>query len=167
MKQIILLIPNIRSTFNVGSIFRTAEGFGIQNIVLGGYTPYPDLSLVNLSDSRLPHIRSKLTEQIHKTALGAERIVPFSYVPEINIEHWRAQGYRIVGLEQDQRSVALSDYKTTSDKIALVLGEEVHGLTTEQRAWCDDFVEIPMHGQKESFNVSVATGITLYALTLL
>ena len=75
------------------------------------------------------------------------------------------QGYRIVGLEQDSRSIPLQDYVKT-DKIALLLGEEVNGITDDMRNQCDDLIEIPMVGKKESFNVSVATGIALYALTI-
>jgi tRNA G18 (ribose-2'-O)-methylase SpoU len=77
----------------------------------------------------------------------------------------KAAGYRIVGLEQDERSTPLPTYKP-SQKIALLLGEEVEGITAELRTLCDDIIEIPMVGKKESFNVSVATGIALYALSI-
>lgn len=160
MPDIIVIAHNIRSTHNVGAIFRTSEGFGVSKIILSGYTPYPTLP----NDSRLPHISRKLTDQIHKTALDAEAIVPFEYTEQPPIAQLKADGYRIVGLEQDQRSFLLSSY-VTPGKIALLLGEEVDGITDELRALCDDLIEIPMTGQKESFNVSVATGIALYALT--
>jgi 23S rRNA (guanosine2251-2'-O)-methyltransferase len=160
MPEIIVIAHNIRSTHNVGAIFRTSEGFGVHKIILSGYTPYPS----TLNDSRLPHIAEKLTLQIHKTALGAEQIVPFEYQETPLIDALRASGYRIVGLEQDERSIALPKYMPPR-KIALILGEEVHGIARPLRDMCDDFIEIPMHGQKESFNVSVATGISLYALT--
>jgi len=160
MPEIVVIIHNIRSTHNVGSIFRTAEGFGITKIILSGYSPYPKM----VHDTRLPHIADKLTAQIHKTALGAELMVPFEYQPELNLVALRDQGFRIVGLEQDDRSIELKNYKQHS-KIALLLGEEVKGITAYLRAQCDDLIEIPMHGQKESFNVSVAAGIALYALT--
>ena len=160
MPEIIVIAHNIRSTHNVGSIFRTAEGFGVTKIILSGYTPYPVFS----GDTRLPHIAQKLTAQIHKTALGAEDIVPFEYQDNPDITVLRNQGYRIVGLEQDSRSVLLADYQTP-DRVALLLGEEVHGITDDLRELCDDLIEIPMQGQKESFNVSVATGIALYALS--
>ncbi|HEX7483732.1 MAG TPA: TrmH family RNA methyltransferase [Candidatus Saccharimonadales bacterium] len=160
MPEIIVIAHNIRSTHNVGAIFRTSEGFGISKIILSGYTPYP----LTEQDSRLPHISRKLTEQIHKTALGAEEIVPFEYQEIPDVEKLRADGYRIVGLEQDDRSVILSDYHTPA-KIALLLGEEVKGIASDFRDLCDDLIEIPMVGKKESFNVSVATGIALYSLT--
>ena len=144
----------------MGSIFRTAEGFGVTKIILSGYTPYPVFS----GDTRLPHIAQKLTAQIHKTALGAEDIVPFEYQDHPDITSLRDEGFRIVGLEQDSRSVLLADYQTP-DRVVLLLGEEVHGITDDLRELCDDLIEIPMQGQKESFNVSVATGIALYALS--
>lgn len=162
MPEIILIAHNIRSTHNVGSIFRTAEGFGVSKIILSGYTPYPVLA----HDLRLPHISAKLTDQIHKTALGAEGLVPFEYQENPNLTALKNDGYRIVGLEQDERSIMLPGYEAP-DKLVLMLGEEVHGLTDELRAACDDLIEIPMRGQKESFNVSVATGIALYHLSLI
>lgn len=160
MPDIIVIAHNIRSTHNVGSIFRTSEGFGVSKIILSGYTPYPTTP----NDTRLPHIRDKLTNQIHKTALDAETIVPFEYQEQPDIATLRADGYTIVGLEQDSRSVMLPEY-TPPAKVALLIGEEVEGIVSELRNLCDDLIEIPMAGKKESFNVSVATGIALYALT--
>jgi tRNA G18 (ribose-2'-O)-methylase SpoU len=160
MPEIIVIAHNIRSTHNVGAIFRTCEGFGAKQIILSGYTPYPKIS----SDQRLPHIAEKLTAQIHKTALGAEVMVPFIYQEKPDLESLKQQGYRIVGLEQDARSNMLTSY-TPPTKIVLLLGEEVEGIEASLRDQCDDLIEIPMRGQKESFNVSVATGIALYALT--
>lgn len=162
MPEIIVIAHNIRSTHNVGAIFRTAEGFGIKKIILSGYTPYPRLE----RDTRLPHISEKLTAQIHKTALGAETIVPFEYQEESDITALKEAGYRIVGLEQDARSTLLTRYEAPH-KIALVLGEEVHGIPADVLAQCEDILEIPMKGKKESFNVSVAAGIALYQLSLL
>lgn len=159
MPEIIVIAHNIRSTHNVGAIFRTCEGFGVARLILSGYTPYPTMT----NDPRLPHIREKLTSQIHKTALDAEALVPFEYQESPNVHALKANGYTIVGLEQDERSVMLNTYKP-AEKIALWLGEEVEGMTSEQRDLCDVLIEIPMHGQKESFNVSVATGIALYGL---
>ena len=162
MPEIIIIAHNIRSTHNVGAIFRTAEGFGVQKIILSGYTPYPQTS----RDTRLPHISLKLSSQIHKTALGAETIVPFEYSETPNIPALKDAGYRIVGLEQDSRSTPLNAY-VSPEKIVLVLGEEVNGIPHELLNQCEDVLEIPMVGKKESFNVSVATGIALYQLSLL
>lgn len=158
MPEITLILHNIRSTYNVGSIFRTAEGFGVKEIVISGYTPYPKLTI----DSRLPHIYEKLTDQIHKTALGAEQIVPFRYVVE-PISWINQSELPLIGLEQAPDSTPLPEFRPPA-KFALLLGEEVHGITPELLSRCDSIIEIPMSGQKESFNVSVATGITLYGL---
>lgn len=159
MPQITLILHNIRSTHNVGAIFRSAEGFGVNNIVLSGYTPYPHIA----SDLRLPHIADKLTAQIHKTALGAETMVPFSYYE--TLDEWLARNtLPVYALEQAPTSVNLRDFKP-ADEFALLLGEEVHGIEKKYLDRCDKILEIPMVGQKESFNVSVATGIALYALS--
>jgi tRNA G18 (ribose-2'-O)-methylase SpoU len=168
--EIVVIVHNIRSIHNVGSILRSAEGFGVKKVYLSGYTPN--------WHSGLPHVRNKMLRQIHKTALGAEELVSSEYVVRITtlIKKLRADDFRIVGLEQDARAIPLNEYKLRSCKngckdckngaykIALILGEEVHGLTPELRDICDDLIEIPMFGQKESFNVAVATGIALYAL---
>jgi 23S rRNA (guanosine2251-2'-O)-methyltransferase len=159
MPDIIVIAHNIRSAHNVGAIFRTSEGFGVSSIILSGYSPYPEIT----NDRRLPHIRQKLTTQIHKTALGAEAIVPFVYQEAPDVEQLRMSGYTIVGLEQSDQSIMLPNYEAPS-KCVLILGEEVHGMTQQLMEQCDVLIEIPMNGRKESFNVSVATGIALYHL---
>jgi len=161
MFEIIVIAHNIRSTHNIGSIFRTCEGFGVSKIILSGYSPYPKLK----NDSRLPHLSEKLTAQIHKTALGAENMVKFEHQDTLDLGSLKMNGYKIVGLEQNERSINLSEY-TAPTKIALILGEEVHGITDDLVEQCDDLIEIPMVGLKESFNVSVAAGIALFALTI-
>lgn len=160
MPEIIVIAHNIRSTHNIGSIFRTCDGFGVSKIIISGYSPYPKLP----DETRLPHLVEKLTGQIHKTALGAETMVPFEYQETPDFDLLKKQGFVIVGLEQNEKSVSLKDYKKP-DKIVLLLGEEVYGITDEMIKKCDDLIEIPMHGKKESFNVSVAAGIALYTLT--
>lgn len=155
-----VIAHNLRSTYNVGSIFRTCEGFGVNQLILSGYTPYPKL---DKGDLRLPHESAKISRQIHKTALGAETIVPFDYVIDIHV--WiREYGGTVVALEQTPSSVPLSSYRPEGE-VALLLGEEVSGISPELLELCEIAVEIPMKGQKESFNVSVACGIALYALT--
>lgn len=161
MPEIILIAHNIRSTHNIGSIFRTCDGFGVKKIILSGYSPYPKTG----KDTRLPHISDKLTQQIHKTALGAETMVDFEHQDSPNLELLKKDGFTIIGLEQDSRSVSLRCY-TPSGKIALLIGEEVNGITKDLIKKCDKILEIPMVGKKESFNVSVATGIALYQLTI-
>jgi len=156
--RIVILAHNIRSILNLGSIFRTSEGFGVQKVYLSGYTPS--------WHAGLPHIREKVLTQIHKTALGAEKMIASEYILDLTtkISELKSDGWHIVGLEQDERSILLPNYKPYK-KIALLLGEEVNGIESQFRELCDDLIEIPMHGQKESFNVSVATGIALYGLT--
>lgn len=159
MPRITLLLHNIRSTHNVGSIFRTAEGFGVEKIILSGYTPYPELPI----DSRLPHIRQKLTAQIRKTALGAETMVPFEY--HDNPLTWLdGTTLPLVALEQHTTSQNLRTY-TPPPEFILLLGEEVHGIEDALLTHTDAIIEIPMQGEKESFNVSIAAGIALYALS--
>ena len=160
MRDIILIAHNIRSTHNVGAFLRTSDGFGVSKVIFSGYTPYPTLE----NDTRLPYFADKLTRQIHKTALGAETVVPFEYYETPPLDELKAQGYAIVGLEQDKRSIILPDY-VVPDKIALLLGNEIDGIYPEYRDQCDVLIEISMRGSKESFNVSVATGIALYHLT--
>lgn len=159
MPEIIVIAHNIRSTHNVGAFFRTCDGFGVSKLLLTGYTPYPTIQ----KDTRLPHFADKITRQIHKTALDAETFVPFEQMEAIPFDDLKAAGYTIVGLEQSARSVMLPDY-TPPEKIALLLGEEVNGISAEYLEQCDDVIELPMQGKKESFNVSVATGIALYGL---
>ncbi len=162
MPEIIVIAHNIRSTHNVGSIFRTAEGFGVSKIILSGYTPYPKVK----NDTRLPHISEKITSQIHKTALDAETIVPFEYYE--SLDTWlcgneEGENIPILALEQAPDSVSLRDF-TPPERFALLLGEEVHGIEPHYLSYCQTILEIPMQGKKESFNVSVAAGIALYAL---
>src|SRR5688500_18157155 len=107
MPEIIVMVHNIRSTHNVGSIFRSCEGFGVKKIILSGYTPFPSIA----NDPRLLHIAEKLSAQIHKTALGAEAMVPFEHHDLPPLELLKDQGYTIVGLEQDERSVMLPDFE--------------------------------------------------------
>ncbi|MBR2855667.1 TrmH family RNA methyltransferase [Candidatus Saccharibacteria bacterium] len=164
--EIILILDNIRSCYNVGAILRTAEGFGVSHVILSGYTPRVH------DGSLLPHLREKLDREIHKTALGAEDILDIRSCDDIlsEVEILRKQGWQVVGLENNietEKIVSLSDKKFAerlSDKVVLVLGEEVHGISEEMRERIELFLEIPMRGQKESFNVSVAAGIALFAL---
>jgi tRNA G18 (ribose-2'-O)-methylase SpoU len=162
MPRIVVVAHNIRSTYNIGSIFRTCDGFGVEQLYLTGYSPYPAFA----GDPRPPHIRTKMTAQIAKTALGAESSVHFEYAddPLAVIATYRRRGYTIAALEQTPASIMLPDYQPP-EQLLLVLGEEVYGTPASVLEVCDVALEIPMAGKKESFNVSVATGIALYALT--
>lgn len=157
-----LILDDIRSTHNVGSIFRSADGFGVQHIYIAGYTPYPSTP----KDSRLPHLARKVDSQIAKTALGAEKHIPFSLHTTVDeaIDRARADGYSIVALEQAPTSIRISTF-TRPAKTAILVGNEVNGMPTQTLQLADAIVEIPMRGMKESFNVAVATAIALYAMS--
>lgn len=165
MKSVILVMHNIRSCYNVGAILRTAEGFGVSKVILSGYTPR-----VN-DPGLLPHLREKLNHEIHKTALGAEEMLDIYSCDDIKTEliKLKDEGWQVVGLENniDKKTYLLGSSElreALSDKIVLVLGEEVNGIDYSLHDIIDLFVEIPMKGQKESFNVSVATGIALFGI---
>lgn len=162
MPRVVLIAHNVRSCLNVGSLLRTSDGLGIDHVYLTGYTPYP----VTDNDPRLPHLARQITNRIAKSALGAEHTAAWSHAENIEpvIAQLRKDGYLIVALEQTEQSVPLDQFH--SDKpIALIAGREVEGVEPEVLALCDQAIEIPMHGQKESFNVSVAAAIALYCLS--
>ncbi len=158
MKKLIVILHNIRSTYNVGAILRTCDCLGIDEVIFSGYTPF--------IDKGLPYEREKLKKQIHKTALGAEETLKWHRAEDIftEIEVQKTKGLKIVALEQGENSLNLADGQDFIEDMALVLGEEVHGVPNDILEKCDYLLEIPMCGTKESFNVSVATGIALFAL---
>ncbi len=153
MPTVIPILYNIRSTHNVGSILRTAECAGVTEAYLTGYTPAPT--------DRFGRTR----DDIAKVALGAEDLVEWKRKDDIIevIADLRQQGVRIVALEQHERAVSYISY-TPADRTAVVLGEEVKGIPNNIIDLCDDVVEIPLYGEKESLNVSVAAGIVLFRL---
>ena len=164
--RIVLVLDQIRSCYNVGAILRSAEGFSVSRVILSGYTPRvhdPEL---------LPHLREKLDREIHKTALGAEDMLDIYSCGDIKTElvKLKSEGWQIVGLENniDKKTYLLGSEELKeklSDRVVLVLGEEVKGIDYSLHDIIDLFVEIPMRGQKESFNVSVAAGIALFGFT--
>ncbi len=164
--KIDLVLHNIRSCYNVGAILRSAEGFGVNQVILSGYTPRVH------DQSLLPHLRDKLDREIGKTALGAENMLDIYSCDDIILElkNLRKQGWQIVGLENNIENVPLytlgsKEFEAKlSDRVVLVLGEEVNGIDYSFYDIIDLFVQIPMRGLKESFNVSVAAGIALFAL---
>lgn len=161
----IVVLHNIRSCYNVGAILRTCEGFGVLKVILSGYTP-------RVGDKNLlPHLREKLDHEIHKTALGAEEMLDIYACDDIfsELKKLHEQGWQIVGLENniDKKLYQLGSDELKSvlgDKVVLVLGEEVCGIDNSLYDIIDLFVEIPMCGKKESFNVSVAAGIAMYGI---
>lgn len=159
-----LVLDNIRSTANVGSILRTADAFAIECVYAVGYTPFPRQP--GLPDNRAPYIAAANTKAIAKTALGAELTMSVTHLPdiEIAIEKLKTDGYQIIVLEQAENSLTLKDFAVTGPT-ALVLGNEVTGVSPQALAAADTILEIPMLGHKESFGVAVAAGIALYALS--
>ncbi len=161
-KEIVVIAHNIRSAHNIGSLLRTCEGLGVSKVILSGYSPYPPTA----NDTRLPHITRKLATQIEKTSLGAETSLPWEHQDTIEevISNLKSSGFEIVGLEQDSTSVKLPDYKSPR-KLALLLGSEVTGIDNDLLEHMDAIIEIPMFGEKESFNVVQAAAMALYQLT--
>lgn len=153
MKTCALILDNIRSVENTGSIFRTAECLGVAKIYLIGTTPTP-----------LDRFGRKRND-FSKVALGAEEMVEWQYSKEIGstIEELKDQNFKIIALEQNDRSKDLKDYKPP-EQFALVVGNEVEGVSRGVLDMADEIVEINMRGEKESLNVSVSTGIALYEL---
>lgn len=152
----VVIAQNIRSVHNVGSIFRTADAAGVKKIYLCGITPTPQ--------DKFGRTRS----DIHKTALGAECLVPWKYEKSITrlITNLKKEGYTIVALEQSPQSIQYTKIKEAKNKkIALVLGTETVGISKKILAQADYIIEIPMRGKKESLNVSVAFGIAAFAIT--
>lgn len=161
MTELILIAHNLRSSHNVGSLLRTAEGLGVRQVWLTGYTPYP----LAKHDSRLPHLAHKTDAQIAKTALGAERLIRWEHAEEIKpvLKAVRQEGYTVAALEQAAGAQVLPEYRPPR-KLALIVGREVHGIEPELLAACDTLLEIPMAGKKESFNVVQAAAMALYHL---
>lgn len=159
MRQLILIAHNLRSTHNVGSLLRTAEGLGVSHVYLTGYTPYPEKD----GDVRLPHIARKVAKDIIKTALDAETMIPWTQAEDVEavIADLKLNGYVVVAVEQTKTSQQLPDFKP-SDKVALLVGREVEGVEPEVLDLCETAVEIPMFGRKESFNVVQAAAMALY-----
>lgn len=150
--MIYLIIHDVRSAHNVGSLFRTADGVGVAKIFLTGYTGAP-IDRFGRKDTK-----------VSKVSLGAEDTVPWEKrdIAEL-VAELKKQTVKVVALEQSPNAVPLDAYVPTGD-VALVVGNEVGGVPDDVLALCDAVVEIPMRGSKESFNVSVATGIALYKL---
>lgn len=161
MPTIIVIANNLRSTHNIGSLLRTAEGLGVSEVIMTGYTPHPQ----QINDERLPHISRKIHAQISKTALGAENSQAWNYQEDVRtvLQQLRLDGFVIAGLEQSKESIKLPDYRSPA-KIAVLLGSEVTGIDPLLQASCDVLLEIPMFGSKESFNVVQAAAMALYQL---
>ena len=144
---VIAILENVRSAYNVGSVFRTADAFLIESVIITGYTACP------------PH------KEIKKTALGAEESVEWKYfkTTSLAIVHLKELGYKIYAVEQVANSFSLESINILlPGKIAFVFGNEVSGVEEEVIALCDGCIEIPQFGMKHSLNISVAAGIVLW-----
>lgn len=152
----VLILPDIRSAINVGAIFRTADAVGISKIYLTGYTPRPTDKF------------GRIQKDISKSALGAEDFVPWEYKKSLPtlINKLKKDGYKIIAVEQNKNAI---DYRTLRlrsghKKAVFIIGPEVEGLDKKILNKCDIIAEIPMHGKKESLNVSVACGVALFKI---
>jgi 23S rRNA (guanosine2251-2'-O)-methyltransferase len=153
----ILIIHDIRSAHNVGSMFRTADGAGVSEIILSGYSPIPPKAdALYLSDA---------DKAFQKTALGAENFLPWKRVCSLTrtINQLKKDHYEIVALEQTENSIDYQKYRPKGC-VALIVGNEVGGVDQKVLKQCDQILEIPMRGKKNSLNVSVALGVALYQI---
>lgn len=143
---VVAILDNIRSAYNVGSIFRSADAFRIGGLVLAGYTAAPPRA------------------DISKTALGADQTVPWTTAASTveAIHHWRTLGYRILALEIAHGAMAVTELASMHVPYAIILGNELTGVSAEAMANVDGCVEIPMYGVKHSLNVAVAAGIVFH-----
>jgi len=144
---VVVVLDNVRSMHNIGSIFRTSDGFAVEQICLCGITAQP------------PH------REIEKTALGATQSVSWAYYddPVQAIDHLRSEGYRIIAIEQAENSIMLNTFTPTpTEKYALIFGNEVNGVSDEVMQKIDACIEIPQFGTKHSFNIVVSAGIVLW-----
>ena len=151
--ETVVILHNIRSAYNVGAIFRTADGAGVSKIYLTGYTPTPLDAF------------GRYRTDIAKSALGAERIVPWEYAKKASavIEKLKRDGFSVVAAEKTEGAACYREYAPRK-RTAFLFGNEVRGISKALLSRCDAIVAIPMRGKKESLNVSVAAGIILYGM---
>jgi tRNA G18 (ribose-2'-O)-methylase SpoU len=144
---VVVVLDNVRSMHNVGSVFRTGDGFSIERLYLCGITAQP------------PH------REIEKTALGATQSVDWVHFPDTlsAVESLKQEGYRIIAIEQASGSIMLNSYRPSPDeKYALIFGNEVNGVSDEVMKTIDECIEIPQFGTKHSFNIVISAGIVLW-----
>ena len=145
---LVVVLENVRSAYNVGSVFRTADAFLLEGMYICGYTAYP------------PH------KEIKKTALGADETVQWKHFKKSSeaIEELKGLGYKVYAVEQARNSLKLHRFNQPGEKLAVVLGNEVTGVEQATIEQCDGCIEIPQLGMKHSLNISVAAGIVLWEL---
>ncbi|HEY0220637.1 MAG TPA: TrmH family RNA methyltransferase [Candidatus Paceibacterota bacterium] len=152
-REVNILIHDIRSTHNVGSIFRTSDAAGVSKIYISGYSPTPKDKW------------GRARKDIAKVSLGAETSIPWEYIddPYKLIKKLKKDGFEIVGLEQTKYSTDYKKFKTKKP-LLFIVGSEVLGMDKKILSLCDTIVEIPMLGDKESLNVSVAFGVAIFRI---
>lgn len=149
--KLLVILDDVRSMHNVGSVFRTCDAFAIEALYLCGYTPAP------------PH------RDIHKTALGATETVAWKHFPTTldAVNEAKSAGYKIVAVEQAHNSIMLNEFNWEYEKTALVFGNEVSGVSDEILTIADSCIEIPQWGAKHSLNISVSVGVVLWEMARL
>ncbi len=149
--KVYVILHNIRSAHNVGSIFRTADGAGVTKIFLCGYTPAPIDRF------------GRVVEEIQKTSLGASVVVPWEHFDSTEecIQVLRKDGVRIIAVEQHARAIPYTESQTKGDT-AFIFGNEIDGVPKEFSENADEVIHIPMSGMKESLNVGISAGIVLF-----
>ncbi len=162
MSEIYLIAHNIRSAHNIGSLMRTAEGLGVKKLYITGYSPYPR----KIDDQRLPHIATKLDRQIQKTSLDSQQTLDWEQIDDIYqvIKSLKNKLVPLAVLEQTKDAVEIHKFRAP-EKLALLIGSEVNGVSTELIKIADYKLMIPICVQKESFNLVQATAMALYQLT--
>ncbi len=145
---VVVVLNSIRSSYNVGSIFRTSDGAMIEKLFLCGYTPHPP------------------KKEVLKTALGSQDSVTWEFQedPIIVVKELKAKGYTICALEQTTKNISYSEVKKSDLPLCLIVGNEISGVSQELINLCDISIEIPQYGIKQSLNVAVAYGISIFEL---
>lgn len=161
MEPLFLILDNIRSVYNVGSLLRTADGCGVKSTYTCGITPYPPLQ----NDHRPPYVRDRLAKQLHKTALGAEQTLPVAHFGSVHDALGDLRqlypDIEIIAIENGNKSKPITDWHPRGPS-ALILGPEVDGLSEDTLGLCDYILELPMYGQKESYNVASAGAMAMF-----
>jgi 23S rRNA (guanosine2251-2'-O)-methyltransferase len=156
-KKFVLILHRIRSAYNVGSMFRTADGIGVDKIFVTGFTQAPS--------EKKYELQTKAEKMLSKTALQAEKYVEWEQGKNISkvIDKLKKEDFQILALEQDEESIDYKKFKPNK-KIALIVGNEPRGIDKRIIKKCDNIIDIPMRGKKQSLNVSVALGVAGYEL---
>lgn len=162
---LVVVLDNVRSLHNIGSVFRTADAFRVMRIYLCGITATPD-TVTDTDGTVIKECTLKASQEIHKTALGAENSVEWRYFPTAQeaVKSLKSDGFTVLSVEQAHGSTMLQDFPAdmAAEKFAVILGNEVKGVQQEVVDMSDGCLEIPQYGTKHSLNVSVTAGIVIW-----